>query len=665
MRKARIMILERHMEPVTRELGRLGLVHLSRTTEEDIPVEQEDVQERSDRCVALQERLRRVLERLDVDVELHPGALRQNDLTLDDIQQLLDQVEEETGRPMRRMETLERAIDDTDEIVRELSPYKNVHVPISRLQESSFLNIKLGTVPPERWGAMLSAMPDGVLAVPLEPEPGAGADEPRPLLAVAGRRRRFAMETVLSEHGFVEEELPVYEEQTPAEVYQGAVEKRRDLRQEMSDLREDLARAGRLREQALQRAAACLDTEARMIDAQAQFGSTWATVVITGWVPAHRTAELHEALEKVTGGQAVMELEEPEPEDVASERVPSTGTRSKMLAPFERLVRGYGTAGYNEIEPSLMFAASFLLLFGIIFGDLGHGLILLGIGLIVRRTAGSHSARDIGYVVAACGLASMLFGTFFQGTFFGIALPELGFPFTLNFEPIHLGGEHAGGTEAVTRYLLLALTVGFGLISLGAVLNILNNLRRRDYMHGIFGRFGIVGLTFYWGAVLLGLKVALAPGPADVWIALSVVVLPLALLVLHEPVHALVTGKRPIWREGPMLGLFSGIVEAMEAVMNYLANTFSFLRVAGFALSHTALAYTIFVLQDLVADYPAGPLWQAAVFVVGTAIIVGLEGLIVTIQVLRLEYYEFFTKFFEGRGMPYEPFRLDGGADSE
>jgi V/A-type H+-transporting ATPase subunit I len=536
-------------------------------------------------------------------------------------------------------------------------------VPISRLQESAFLTIKLGTVPPDHWNELLSRLPQGVLAVPLEPEPGAGPEDPRPLLVLAGRRRRFAMETVVSENGFVEQDLPVYEEQTPADVYQEAVSKQQQLQQRLAELREDLARAGRLREHSLQRAAICLDTEDRVIQAQSQFGSTWATVVITGWVPARREDELRAAVDRVTGGQAVVELEEPAPEDLAEERVPSTGTDSKLLAPFERLVRGYGTAGYTEIEPTLMFAGSYMLLFGLVFGDLGHGMILVALGLLIHKKAGKSALKDIGYVITACGLSSMVFGTFVQGAFFGKSLHEMGFPLTLGFEPIRLEGEHAGESGHVVRYLLLAMVVGMALISLGALLNIVNSLRRRDYMHGIMGRFGIVGLVFYWGVLAVAIKMVTGPGPADAWLALAVVALPLVVLVLHEPLYALLSGRRPFWRDGAMMGIFSGLIEGLETVMSYLANTFSFLRVAAFALSHTALCYTIFVLQDLVSDMPASLVLQAVIFVVGTAVIIGLEGLIVSIQILRLEYYEFFTQFFEGQGVRYEPFRLDGGPE--
>jgi V/A-type H+-transporting ATPase subunit I len=113
------------------------------------------------------------------------------------------------------------------------------------------------------------------------------------------------------------------------------------------------------------------------------------------------------------------------------------------------------------------------------------------------------------------------------------------------------------------------------------------------------------------------------------------------------------------------MGFFQGLIEAMEAMMTYLANTFSFLRVAAFALSHAALCFTIFVLERLVNQLPGGLLWSVVVFALGTAVVIALEGLIVAIQILRLEYYEFFSKFFHGEGTRYDPFRLDLDGRSE
>jgi V/A-type H+-transporting ATPase subunit I len=299
-------------------------------------------------------------------------------------------------------------------------------------------------------------------------------------------------------------------------------------------------------------------------------------------------------------------------------------------------------------------------MFGIIFGDLGHGICLIVIGLLTRRWARAAVGRDVGHVIAASGAVGMLMGTFFQGSFFGKSLTDMGFPLTLGFEPIRFEGGGAGAAEHVMRYVLLAAALGIALISLGAVLNVVNRLRRGDYEGGLLGRFGLTGIIFYWGALALAVKLAVGgAGAADTWLVVFLIVLPLAVLVVHEPLYALLTHRKPIWSEHPLMGFFEGLIEALETVMVYLANTFSFLRVAAFALSHAALCFTIFVLQRLVNDLPGGPVWSAAVFVIGTAVIIGLEGLIVAIQIIRLEYYEFFTKFFQGQGTRYEPFRLE------
>jgi V/A-type H+-transporting ATPase subunit I len=464
------------------------------------------------------------------------------------------------------------------------------------------------------------------------------------------------MQTALEEHGLQEKPIPAYEAGSPRDVYENVVAQRLDLAGRLAVLRQQLRAVGAQNAGRLKDAWADLEIQLKLYEAQQNFGTTWATAVISGWVLARNVERVRATLRQVAGGQCIFQVADPSREDIEHGRVPSYVQHSKLLAPFETLVKAYGVASYTEIEPTLLFTVSFLLMFGIIFGDLGQGLCLAAIGLIVRRRARTKEARDIGWVIVAAGAASMLFGAFLQGSFFGMSLKDAGFRLTLGFEPIRFDGR---GQENVFRYLVLAFVLGVVIISLGAILNIVNRLRAGDYAEGLLGRFGLVGIIFYWGALGLAIKQLLVgPGSTDAWLALLLLGLPLLVLALHEPLWALLTGRRPLWQEGAGVGIFQGLIEAMETGTVYVANTFSFLRVAAFALSHAALCFVIFIVQGLVNGLPAGPLWSAAVFVVGTALIIGLEGLIVTIQILRLEYYEFFTKFFDGEGLPYRPFRL-------
>lgn len=658
MRKARIFVLERQAERVARALGRLGVMHLRSSVEEaGGELQPEEVGDEIQRCRALRDRLGRVMDLLEVaEAERVPAGSR---ISVEETDTLVRLLESQVSSQSEQLAELAQALADTEDILSELAPYRDVRAPLSRLAESAFLDLRAGRATPMQLAEIRSAMPDGVLLIPLGQDVAAPG-EPAELMVVSSRRRRFAAETVLNECGFEEKQVPPYREETPAAVYARAEGKKNALQERIAELRRLLRGIGRRHADELGRAARALAVQLKLLEAQQNFGTTWATAVISGWVPAAQVDELRRAVMEVTGGQAVVEIREPDAEDIEGGRVPSHVVQSRFLAPFQKLVHGYGVASYTEIEPTLMFAVTFLLMFGIIFGDLGHGLCLLAVGLLTRKFARGAAARDVGYVIAVAGVAGMLFGTFFQGSLFGKSLADLGFPLTLGFEPIRFEGEGAGAPEHVVRYLVLAMALGVALISLGTIVNIVNRLRSGDYAGGLLGRFGLAGIIFYWGALGLATKlVVVGAGALDLWLAVLVIGLPLLVLVLHEPIYALLTHRRPLWGGSPLMGFFQGLIEAMEAVMVYLANTFSFLRVAAFALSHAALCFTVFVLQRLVNDLPGGFIWSAAVFIFGTAVIIALEGLIVAVQIMRLEYYEFFTKFFRGEGVRYEPFRLE------
>ena len=658
MLKLRLIVLERDVALVTQVLGELGVVHLRSSVEAGegrlVP---EVVGEQLTRCRALAGRLDSLMERLGVSAgPLAP--VRRQQTALDQVEAFVSSLEERAARPSQELRATGQAVADTEELLRDLTPYRDIRGSLRPLAESAFLELKAGRVASADLERMRGAMPEGILIIPLGERLGQEVEAVE-LLVVSGRRRRFAMETVLGTHGFEERRAPAWEDQTPADVYAEATRRKLSLQAKQQAVVAELHTLGEPNAQALREAARAVSTQLQLSEAAQKFGATWATAVISGWVPEAGADGLRQAVMEAIGGRAVIEFARPDAEDIEAGRVPSYVVHHRFLEPFEGMVRGYGVASYQEIEPTVLFAASFLLMFGVIFGDLGHGFCLLVIGLATRRMAKQKSVRDVGFVITAAGLASMLFGAFFQGSFFGKSLRDMGFPLTLGFKPIRFEGAGPSPTHYVTRYLVLAIVLGIVLISLGAILNIVNRLRRGDYGGGLLGQFGVVGIIFYWGALALAIKVVVSGvGPADVWLAVAAIGLPLVILVLHEPIYALLTWRRPIWKESALAGIFMGVVEGMETVMMYVANTFSFLRVAAFALSHAALCFTIFVLERLVDGLPGGVIWSAAVFLLGTGVIIGLEGLIVTIQIMRLEYYEFFTKFFGGEGVRYEPFRL-------
>jgi V/A-type H+-transporting ATPase subunit I len=240
--------------------------------------------------------------------------------------------------------------------------------------------------------------------------------------------------------------------------------------------------------------------------------------------------------------------------------------------------------------------------------------------------------------------------------------------------------------------MLLEFSVGAGIliISMGVILNIINKMRSGDWAAAIFDRFGLVGIAFYWGALGLGVRLAL-DYPVGPGLAAAVILIPLALLFLKEPVQFVLArrglkvkpfdklmapssvegqdvsvaahgGGEGTTHEGGAVGFFiaiiEGCVEVLEALLLYTANTASFMRLGAYALSHAGLCLVIFALGDAVASFAGGVVWSMLLIVLGNAVIIALEGLVVAVQALRLQYYEFFNKFFSGEGKAYEPFNL-------
>ena len=225
--------------------------------------------------------------------------------------------------------------------------------------------------------------------------------------------------------------------------------------------------------------------------------------------------------------------------------------------------------------------------------------------------------------------------------------------------------------------LLLLVSIGAGVvvISTGVILNILNKLWTGNWAEGVFGRFGVLGLAFYWGALGLAVRYVMTQ-QVNPYLAAGMILVPLLLLFLKEPVFfALGRHHKPAGEEaeapaspdaapdeGGVVGFFvavvEGFVEVMEAVLMYVSNTASFMRLAAYAMSHTGLCLVIFALEAAVREAPAGPLWSILLVIVGNLVVIVLEGLVVAVQALRLEYYEFFNKFFSGEGKAYEPFDL-------
>ena len=201
--------------------------------------------------------------------------------------------------------------------------------------------------------------------------------------------------------------------------------------------------------------------------------------------------------------------------------------------------------------------------------------------------------------------------------------------------------------EGIWTVLITAVAGGVVLLNIGFAMNLVNAWRSRDWPRLFLEKNGLVGIALYWTLIGGGLGVGFGKLPARVLLLIPVLCV---LLWIHEPL------AHWIWHSptAPMgEALVTGFFELFETVTGYASNSLSFIRLGAFAVAHEGLS-------GLVVSYSGGR-WGWVVMLLGTILVVGFEGVIVGIQALRLEYYEFFGRFFQGGGRPFVPLSLQTG----
>lgn len=392
----------------------------------------------------------------------------------------------------------------------------------------------------------------------------------------------------------------------------------------------------------------------QILSARRFFGKIDRSYLISGWIPERLFGSLGEELAKVTDGQVI--FEKVDPEDLREVRegivkIPILFNNPMLISPFEKLTSLYGIPRYKEIEPTIFFALSFLLLFGMMFGDVGQGGVLFLLGYIVFRRF--YSYMDYGIILMECGLSSMLFG-FLYGTVFGL---ETLIP-ALWFRPM----------ESIPYFIKVTLSLGVALVSLGLVLNLVNALRLKEY-EKLLSASGLAGALLYWMSAGLAMKYFLTGEVASAelsllgWTAAALMVI----MVFHRPLYRLIIRREHpgrIFRQpGFVTELLESGIEIFDDLIRFVANTVSFIRVAAFALSHAALFVAVFSIANIVSHEKGGGLSYWITVAIGNVVIILLEGLVVSIQTVRLEYYEFFGKFFRGGGERFKPIDREIGSE--
>ncbi len=567
-------------------------------------------------------------------------------------QRLIDSLHELTKQDTEEHEKFKRLED----AYKEASAFSNLRQSYSELDHLSFLSLRVGKIDPAVFDELKFAVGNRAIIVPL------GEDKTR-VLAASSKKGRFALDTELKRFGFVEIEIPKDFKGIPDDVLESIRAEKDASQKKLSEFAQERANFTEVHRDKILKLLASFSVGAQLRDTESQLESTQLVYRLTGWIPYSESMEMMKKLDSLTEGRT--SIREYRPDEVPGvinghEKVPVKLTHGKFVSAFQRMIFSYGSPLYGTIDPTPFVAVFFTILFGIMFGDAGQGLVFLILGLLMLKNVVKVGGwNKFAPIFIGIGITSTIMGLL-TGEFFSnetVLEPFERWVTGLFGEPrnqiLHMMPQ--SNPESVKRmFMFFGFSIGVGFIinSCGIVINIANNFARKRYGHALFGKGGLAGAVFFWYVVVFAIRIAAfkhSPAVYD-WVIIGAA---LFFSAFGEPFIRLAEGERPVLENGFGACVIEAVVELLETVITYLSNSISFLRVGAFALAHAVLGFIILTMMELV-----GGVGAVVVGIIGNGIVVILEGMIVAIQAIRLQYYEFFSKFFNETGREFVPYKF-------
>lgn len=558
-------------------------------------------------------KVKSLLEKINIKYELKPVELSQN---LDNIKNEIDNYENKINNLLNEINEEEAEISKVNESIVPIEHLKNIPIELEKLYNLDYMIFRFGTISLENYKELSDKIDtSNVILIELDKDnenvwilyfaPKALSKEVDSYFKVLKFKRIWLPEDFKGKPSDVIDKVHNYIKDASIKI-----EYKKEL---LSKLREDIGR--NLVNDLLQLELLEKINKVKKYMAHDNKGSFY----IVGWIPNNNLEKLTPKLEK-DGIEYVVKNHD----EVAS-TPPTKLKNNRIIKPFESIVKMYGTPNYTEMDPTFFVAITAFLMFGFMFGDVGQGFIITLIGLILMKKKSS-----LGNILTYGGISSIIFG-FLYGSIFGN-------------ENI-IKGIVPSPMNNIQNMLIFGIGSGALLIIIAMIFNIKNGIKNKDIARALFDKNGLAGLIFY--SVILVLIVGfLLNGKMILSLALSLIliIIPLLLILFKEKI------ENAINKNKENVSIVEKIFEIIEMLISMASNTISFVRLAAFAINHVGLCMAIYILSDMF-----GGAGSIAVDIIGNIIVIALEGLIVAIQVLRLEYYELFSRFYSGDGKEYIP----------
>lgn len=354
--------------------------------------------------------------------------------------------------------------------------------------------------------------------------------------------------------------------------------------------------------------------------------------LMVGFIPQREEENFTKLFSSIKGVSVVTRP----PDSDENLKIPVKLKTNKFTSPFSMFVEMYGLPSYDGFNPIGLVAVTYTILFGIMFGDLGQGLVIALLGALLYK----KNKNKLFAIMTRIGLSSAFFGLMYGSVF--------GFEHLLDpvYHAIGLKGKPIEVSENIMTVLGISIGIGVFMIIISMVINIFHSLKNKDYEAALFGNNGLIGLAFFVALITgVAFLLLLDKNIFTLPYILICLVLPGIVMMFREPLGCLVSKKKYV-SEGIGDFIASNFFELLEFLLGYVSNTLSFIRIGGFVISHASLMAVVMMLSG-----------GSNIFgiILGNIIVIGMEGLLSGIQVLRLEYYEVFSRCYDGDGIEFKP----------
>jgi V/A-type H+-transporting ATPase subunit I len=589
-------------------------------------------------------RLRSVINAFSLQPEeISPKELVRTSLLKERIEKDLPGIEDEVEVLVNRKSALENQAKEIEQAIEALTPFADVPIDLSLLSGYRTITVLTGYV---------SRKID--LGVPCE-EYFSASKKGNLLIVAVPNEYRTEAERKLLDAQF--QALAIPHENGPAKIRIAEYSAKLEL--VTGDLQEVSASVDSLKSDYAGFLAACdelLSTDIEKSEAPLRFATTDHAFIAEGWVPLDDVGTISDGIVSASGGRAFVTAL---PVDKEKDVIPVEYDNVSFAKPSQLLMDLYSRPKYTELDPTLSVAIVFPIFFGLILGDVAYGAIVLAFALALTRFITAEDGRMLLKVMRNAGISSIIFG-FLYSEFLGFPIP--GIPPVLPSRHLAIGGTAHGGAEAagpaVPELMMLAVWLGILHITLGRVFGMINHARQDHGKH----RIKAVLANFGWLLVMYGILIAV----------LSVFELPFMPNLTGYPSG--VMGLSVVAIAGLVMIIIGVLFIAMDSALEMvelptiLSHVLSYARIVGVGLSSVAIAGVInliaigMVIEPQLEHFTIlGTVFiivGVVVFLIGhlmNAILGMLGG---GLQSLRLNYVEFFTKFYKGGGKKYNPFGM-------